>query len=459
MMGNRVSALLGWALTLSLLAAGCSLSGSQPEEGVLRVWTTWADDPAQIQSLFDRYSEESGQPVKVTTGVDSRKVSRAMAGSTPPDVIVLSSGDLVSTYYSEGLIEPLDRWIIASGIDLDDIYPAPLAQCQMANGAHACLPWGGDVYALFWNKDLFLSAGLDPERPPQTMEELAGYADKLTVRDAKGKLSQIGFVPNFARSRIDLYAHMFGGSWYGDGGAELTVDSQPAIDAANWQLQFYERYDPQAAKEFVSSFDRHMASRHPFYAGKRLSCQQCHRNTPHHKSPDRGFYEGKVAMMVDGQWQVGPIFLPHLQPGLNYGVAPFPPPADHPERASTGVVEGAVAVIPAGATDKEAAAQLLAWMMSPETLAEASYANGSLPTSRSAAQDPRFRQVPEFQVFLDLMAHPNAKHVVASPLNAQLNQALGRIEEEMLYQGDDPVLLLGEVQAELSPKLKEALAH
>jgi multiple sugar transport system substrate-binding protein len=456
---NRVAALLGLAVTVSLLAAGCSLPDSQPEEGVLQVWTTWAGSSTKLQSLFDRYSEMTGAPVKVKTGVDSRQVSKAMAGSTPPDVVILSSSDLVRSYYDEGLIEPLDSWTTATGIDLDDIYPAPLAQCQLGNGVHVCLPWGADVYALFWNKDLFLSAGLDPERPPQTTEELAVYADVLTIRDEKGELSQIGFVPNFARSHTDLYVHVFGGSWYGDGGVAITLDSKAMLDAANWQLQFFKRYGHQVVKEFVSSFDHHMASRHPLFAGKRLSCQQCHRNTPHGKSPDRGFYDGKVAMMIDGQWQVGPNFISHVEPELNYGVAPFPPPADHPERASTAVVEGAVAVIPAGAPDVEAAAELLAWMMLPETLAEASFSSHSLPTSRTAAQDLRFRQIPDFQVFIDLMAHANVEHVVPSPINLELNQALREIEEELLFKGKDPELLLKELQAELSPKLTEALAH
>jgi ABC-type glycerol-3-phosphate transport system substrate-binding protein len=118
-----------------------------------------------------------------------------------------------------------------------------------------------------------------------------------------------------------------------------------------------------------------------------------------------------------------------------------------------------VAVIPAGVKDKEAAAELLAWLMSPEILAEASYANHSRPTSRTAAQDPRFRQIPNFQVFIDLMAHPNAKTVVTTPISAQLNQALGAIEEELLYEENDPVSLLKEVQAEFAPKLREALAY
>jgi multiple sugar transport system substrate-binding protein len=142
-----------------------------------------------------------------------------------------------------------------------------------------------------------------------------------------------------------------------------------------------------------------------------LSCQQCHPANPRvdAKIPEHGFYDGKVAMMVDGQWPVWPSYAPHFQPEPNYGVAPFPPPADNPERTNSVVVEGPVVIIPAGATDRQAAADLLAWMMSPEIVAEEAYTRANLPTSREAAQDSRFQRIPNFGLFIQLLAHPNAK--------------------------------------------------
>jgi multiple sugar transport system substrate-binding protein len=274
----------------------------------------------------------------------------------------LSSADLVKAYNQQGLIEPLDRWVQASGINLNDIYPASLAQCKGLDGVTLCLPWGCDVDAIFWNKDLFEAAGLDPERPPQTMEELIEYAGKLTLRDEAGELSQVGFIPDFPRSHTELYGRMFGGALYSDDGAELTANSQPMVDALGWQRQFYNIYAPEDLEDFVSSFTPYMTSRHPIYAGRRLSCQQCHRSSPiqNGKIPDTGFVEGKIAMMIDGEWQVSPGALSREAGQVNYGVAPFPPPATHPERAGTAVVRGPAVIFPAAALDKDAAVQLLA---------------------------------------------------------------------------------------------------
>jgi len=461
MMRKTAVLLLGFVVLVAAWWTTRSDSRVQPSEGVLDVWATWGDDPDHLQAHFDRFNQSSGVPVRVTTRVGSDDLLEALAGAEQPDMVILSSGDLLGAYSEQGLVEPLDRWIKVSGIDLDDIYPAPLAQCKGLDGAYLCLPWGCDIDALYWNKDLFEAAGLDPERPPRTMEELVEYANKLTVFDEKGELSQVGFIPDFPRSHADLYVRMFGGAFYSDKGVELTVNSQPVIDTLHWQMQFYNTYAPEDLKDFISSFTPYRTSRHAKYAGRRLNCQQCHRSAPVQsaKIPDIGFYEGRIAIVIGGEWQASPNALPHEESQVNYGVAPFPPPSAHPERADTGVVQGPVVFIPAGAMDKDAAVQLLTWMTSSENLAEAAYANSLLPTSRTSAQDPRFQQLPNFKAFVDLMAHANAKHSVTTPISSELNLALGQVEEEVLHGGGDPVPLLNEVQAELAVELREALAY
>jgi multiple sugar transport system substrate-binding protein len=226
---------------------------------------------------------------------------------------------------------------------------------------------------------------------------------------------------------------MFGGFWYNDDGTQLTVNSQPMIDAYTWQQQFYSKYGFDNVLSFSSSFGEYSSPDHPFYAGK-------------------------VAMMVEGEWQTGPNFIQNFKPELNYGVVAFPPPADHLERANTVVNQGTVAVIPSGAKDKVASAKLLAWMMSPEIVAEEMVANANLPTSEKAAQDPRFSENPKFKVFLDLMSSSNAYPMITTPITMELSNAMGTAEEEILHTGADPKTTLDPIQAEFEPKLQEALS-
>ncbi len=429
---KKVFGLFSILMILSLLLSACGGSSGATDATVLRVWVQWGDNPAQIQTLFDKYTAETGIKVEVTAPLADDKILPALTGSEPPDILVLSGGDLAKSFYKEGLVDELSGAIKAGNIDLADFYTAPLTQCQQGD-LILCLPWGTDAYALFWNKDLFEAAGLDPEKPPSTMEELVEFADKLTVVGADGTIEQIGFIPNHSWSHTDLYVRNFGGFWYSDDGSTLTANSQPMIDALTWQQQFFTKYGVDNVQAFSSGFGEY-------------------------GSPDAPFYAGKVAMMVEGEWQTGPNFIPALKPELNYGVAAFPPPADHPERAGTIVNQGTAVVIPSGAPNKDASAKLLAWMMSPAIVAEEFCFNANLPTSRKAAEDPCFKELGDkFQVFVDLMSSENAFAVLTTPLSFEINDALGSAEEKILLTGADPKELLDAIQAEFEPKLIEAI--
>jgi multiple sugar transport system substrate-binding protein len=390
---KRLYTLFCILIVASLILTACGGGGeSSAEQKVMRVWIQWGDNPQQIQALFDKYGTEAGVKVEVTAPIEDDKVLPALTGSNPPDILVLSGGDLAKSFYKEGLVDELSGAINDGNIDMADMFEAPLSQCRQGN-LILCLPWGTDAYALFWNKDLFEAAGLDPEKPPSTMEELVEMADKLTVVNPDGTIQQLGFIPDFDWSHSDLYVRNFGGFWYSDDGSQLTVNSPAMIDALTWQQQFYTKYGVENIQAFRSGFGEY-------------------------GSPDAPFYAGKIAMMVEGEWQVGPNFIPALKPELNYGVTAFPHPADHPERAGTIVNQGTVVVIPSGAADKEASAKLLAWMMSPEIVAEEFCFNANLPTSKKAAEDPCFVALGDkFQVFVDLMASPNAYAVITTPLS------------------------------------------
>ncbi len=432
MKSKKLFALFSALVVLSMLLAACG-GGKATTPQKLAVWITWGDNPAQLQELFNKFGEANGMTIEVTAPVEQDKILTALNSSNPPDVLILSGGDLVKSYATEGLVEPLNDLITSGGVDLSDIFEAPLQQCKQGEQI-LCLPWGSDIYALFWNKDLFKAAGLDPEKPPSTMEELAQMSEQLTKLDADGNLVQGGFVPDFSWGHLDLYVRQFGGFWYNEDGTELTLNSQPMIDALTWEQQFYTKPGVDKMLSFASTFGDYNSS-------------------------EQAFYAGKLAFQVDGEWQMGQNFIQAFAPNLDYGVAPFPPPASNPERANTAVVQGTVAVIPANAQFKDWSAKLLAWMESPEIVAEEMFTNSNLPTSKKAAEDPRFNEIPNFDVFIKLMADPNAAFVITTPISLEVNDEMTLIEEQVLRQGADPKPLLDEAQAKFEPLLEEALAQ
>jgi multiple sugar transport system substrate-binding protein len=428
---KKIFGLLSVLVILSLMISACGSAQPQAPE-VLRVWIQWGDNPQQIQTLFDKYTAKTGIKVEVTAPLEVDKILPALTGSEPPDVLVLSGGDLAKSYYREGLIDDLSGAIKSGEIDMNDFFEAPLIQCKSGDKI-LCLPWGSDMYALFWNKDLFEAAGLDPETPPATMEQLAEFSDKLTKVAPDGTIEQIGFLPDQAWGHSELYLAMYGTAWYSPDGRKVTANTQPAIDALTWEQQFYTKYGVDNVMSFSSGWaDTYMSADYPFYTGK-------------------------LAMYVDGEWMTGPNFISAFKPEASYGVAPFPPPADHPERANTAVAQGTAVVIPSGAANKDASAKLLAWMMSPEVVAEEFCFNANLPTSKKAAEDTCFTENPKFKVFTDLMTSPNASSIITTPISLEFNDGWTLVEEQILHTGADPKTVLDQFQAEFEPKLEEAL--
>src|SRR5512146_1613824 len=132
---------------LMIAAMLLSACGAKAEEvKLLRVWIQWGDNPQQIQSLFDKYTAQTGIKVEVTAPLEEDKILPSLTGSEPPDVLVLSGGDLVKSYAKEGLVSELSDIITPGGIDLNVFFPAPLQQCKSGDNI-LCLPWGTDMYA------------------------------------------------------------------------------------------------------------------------------------------------------------------------------------------------------------------------------------------------------------------------------------------------------------------------
>lgn len=104
-------------------------------------------------------------------------------GGAPPDVAVLLSTDLY-TLVDGSMITPLDDYINAAGGDAftNDFYPAFLANSKYQNHIWS-LPFQRSTPVLYFNKDAFTAAGLDPNKPPTNYQELVAAAKKLTKPD------------------------------------------------------------------------------------------------------------------------------------------------------------------------------------------------------------------------------------------------------------------------------------
>lgn len=120
------------------------------------------------------------------------KVLTAMKGGDAPQVAVILSTDMY-TLIDEDAIVPFEE--MAKSADdkafLSAFYPAFMENSR-TGGKTWGIPFQRSTIVMYWNKEAFKEAGLDPEKPPQSWDEMAQMAAKLTKRDANGNVAQWG---------------------------------------------------------------------------------------------------------------------------------------------------------------------------------------------------------------------------------------------------------------------------
>src|SRR3954471_24396754 len=120
------------------------------------------------------------------------KALTAMKSGEPPVLSVLLSTDMF-TLIDEGAI--VDWTSLATSADdqawMKSFYPAFMENSQ-TGGKVWGIPFQRSTIVLYWNKEMFKEAGLDPNSAPDSWREMLRYAQKLTKRDASGNVTQWG---------------------------------------------------------------------------------------------------------------------------------------------------------------------------------------------------------------------------------------------------------------------------
>ena len=86
---------------------------------------------------------------------------------------------------------PVQDFIDKEKYDISDLEPNVLAYYTV-DGKLWSMPFNTSNPMLYYNKDMFKAAGLDPDKPPRTWAEVEDAAKKLTKKDAAGKVDVYG---------------------------------------------------------------------------------------------------------------------------------------------------------------------------------------------------------------------------------------------------------------------------
>lgn len=136
-------------------------------------------DGDMLVRLVNQFNEENEDGIKVEMDISSdldSQLSTALAAGAGPTML-LSSSAYRFTYgeYMQDISDVFDR----TDMDKADFIGSYLDYCSEGDKLYF-VPFQIVGYYMYWNKDLFTEAGLDPENPPETWEEWQAYAEKIS---------------------------------------------------------------------------------------------------------------------------------------------------------------------------------------------------------------------------------------------------------------------------------------
>lgn len=237
----------------------------------INFWSFWGSKTRRpvIQKIVDNFNKSQDKiQVKYTYlpwGDIWTKNLAAIAAGDPPDVII---NDIRSVAVRAKNNQNTD---LAPLIKKDssfnkDVYFQNLWKDVLYNGDPYALPFNTDTRVLYYNKDQFKAAGLDPNKPPQTWDELLADAKKLDKK-VNGKYVRIGFNPNFCFGTSNWMMDASNGQSYFDADGKPHVNTQANIDTLNWMNSWTKRLGGRKQMDaFKAAFGSKTAD--PFISGK-----------------------------------------------------------------------------------------------------------------------------------------------------------------------------------------------
>ena len=151
---------------------------------------------ALIDALCEEYHKENPNvkvtPVYAGSYADTRtKVQAAIKGGNTPDLAIMFSIDLYSLLSMDAIAD-IDSFCTTDADKewLNGFYDGFMMNSRDGETTYG-IPWQRSTIVLYYNKDAFEAAGLDPEQPPKTWDELKEDAKKLTITE-NGQTTQYG---------------------------------------------------------------------------------------------------------------------------------------------------------------------------------------------------------------------------------------------------------------------------
>jgi sn-glycerol 3-phosphate transport system substrate-binding protein len=173
------------------------------------------------------------------------KVLTALKSGDAPQTSVILSTDMF-TLIDEDALLPVDE-LLKTPEDkawVKSFFPAFMLNSQ-TGGKTWGIPFQRSTIVLYWNKEAFRAAGLDPNRPPASWAEMVDLARKLTKRDTSGNVTQWGIqVPSsgFPYWLFQGFTTQNDGRLMNEAGTQTYFDQPAVVEALQYWVDLSQKH-------------------------------------------------------------------------------------------------------------------------------------------------------------------------------------------------------------------------
>lgn len=193
-----------WGTLVALALAGAAVA--EPVTIRMMAGPSWgippkeATDPRSLarRAVFEEFQRQNPDIRVVNAGgltiggdkADSMFLM-SMAGDTAPDVFYVNFRQYYN-YIDQGFCLPLDRFVETDPTSVERVNPVIMDVVRSYDGRIYAIPWFQVAQGLYYRKDHFVEAGLDPNRPPRDWDEFYAYCQRLTEANSTRSAFRFG---------------------------------------------------------------------------------------------------------------------------------------------------------------------------------------------------------------------------------------------------------------------------
>jgi multiple sugar transport system substrate-binding protein len=404
---------------------------------VVQYWEKWTGvEQDAIQQIVDDFNSTVGREKHIyvsmlsMSNIDAKTLVATAAG-VPPDVAGLWD-PMVVQFGALGALQPLEKMAAAHGIVKGYYKPVYWKACHY-NGHLYSLVSTPATIALFYNTRIFhenakklRSLGLDPDRAPQTLQELDRYAAALDTfkigPDGRRHLDRAGYLPMLPGWYITNMPIWFGAEEWDPATKHFTLTLPGVIAAFKWIQSYSLRLGADAVTEMQTSQGGFNSVQNEFLAGT-------------------------VAMEMQGPWMAN--YIHHWKPQMDHDWAAAPFPSAVGQKLVSYAPFDTLA-IPVGAKHPEQAFEFIAYVNRQDVMEKLCMMHcKNSPLAKVSQYFLTHHPNPYIRVFEELAWSPNAHTTMQCPIAFEAGQDLLALAQGVVTLQLDPVTALEKTQRRL----------